>query len=423
MIGKERLKVGLALLAVLLAGLFMVDIVSAGQNRCLPDWGSAPIVIDKEIKKIEFAPGDSFSVEASYRYASSCKNYAPAMFTWQALKNNVATNDIVFSDIHAKKTTATVIPGAKTGDKVTIRGTLTFADDPKGVRSESETNVLIMDKPSAPVIKLSYGPVESRVSFKVSFSNSKAGGSSNNFIRNCSLVLRDEQGNIVDTDEVKTVFGKVMPQARLTAKNPGIHTIIAVCSDSHGTIGMVSETIPVDLGSKDKKSPPFLIVNKTINCYLGGNCVIDFSKTNAFGKSLKVEYADITNGDSKSVPLISCGAQACKLNFARSGVYTIKLKARFLLGNDGNKFIYSDPSETIIKVVVSQQPQARQIAPSQAVLPAKQVQPSATVTAPASTEVSGDGCEGYRCKSSPGAGGLAVIFALVILARKIKNKY
>lgn len=413
-------KIGLVLLAVFLAGLFSANIVGAGQNRCLPDWSSTPIVIDKEMKRIEFAPGDSFTVEASYKYASSCKNYVPAVFSWQALKNNVLTNDIVFSDSHAKKTTAMVALNAKTGDRVTIRGILTFADDPNEQRSEREESIFVVSKPPAPVIKLSYGPVVSRVSFKVGFSNSKAGGSSNNFIRNCSLVLRDEQGNIVDTDETKTIFGKAIPQARLMAKNPGIHQITAVCSDSHGTIGTVSETIPVDLGSKDKKSLPILIVNKTINCYLG-RCPVDFSRTNTFGKSIKVEYADITNRDSKSVPLFPCGAEVCELNLTRTGVYKFKLVAKFLLSSDANGFHYSDESETIVVVYVSQQPQARQVVPYQTTPPPRQVQPAATAVAPPSVAVSGDDCAGYRCKSAPGTGGFALIAILAILARRIKK--
>lgn len=417
-------KLGLVLLAVLLAGLFSANIVGAGQNRCLPDWSSAPIVIDKEIKRIEFAPGDSFSVEANYRYASSCKNYVSAVLTWQAFKNNVVTNDIVFSDSHAKKTTATVISVAKTGDRISIRGILTFADEPNGVRSErEETSIFIVDKPPAPKIELNYGSAESFKRFYVSFEDSKAYGSRNNFIRNCSLVLKDEQGNIADVDEVKTVFQKPMPVAKLKANKPGIHTISASCSDSHGTIGRVIETIPIDI-SDSKRNTPFLIVNKTINCKLG-DCVADFSRTNAFGKELKVEYIDVTNANIRNPLAVKCGNEVCRLNLTRPGVYKIKLVAKFLLSSDANGFYYSDKSEETIQVYVSQQTQAQQ-ATVQAATPAATVQafynqPAAPISATPSTATSDDGCEGYRCKSSPGAGGFALIAILAILARRIKK--
>lgn len=358
MFRKESLrKFGLVLTVILSAGLFSVNIVDAGQSRCLPEWNSdMPILLDKEIGRFEFAPGDSFPIEANYRYARSCKDYVQAVITWQALKNNIVTNDIVFIDNHAKKTTAKVVLGAKTGDRVTIKAILTFADEPNGQRSEKETNVFIVEKPPAPKIELNYGPAESLVRFKVGFEGSRAGGSGNNFIRNCSVVLRDEQGNIVDIDKVDTVFGKAMPPARLKAKNPGIHNIAVACSDSYGTIGTVTETIPVALGDNDRKSPPLLIVNKTLSCYLG-NCVVDFSRTTDFGKSVKVKYYDITGGN-RNMPAIPCGAQVCKLNLTGPGVYTIKLEARFLLGSNENSFIYSDKSEAIIQVVVSQKPQA-----------------------------------------------------------------
>lgn len=426
MTGKESfIKFSVISVVILLAGLFSVNIVTAGQNRCFPEWSTdSPVLIDKDIGRIEFASGDIFPAEASYRYTSACRNYVPVVITWQAFKNNVPTNDIVFSDVHAKKTTATVDNEAQTGSVDTIRVTFTFADDPNGVRSENEINVFIVSKPPAPKIVLSYGSVKSLVQFEVGFENSEAYGSSNNFIRNCSLILRDEQGSNIDTDEVKTVFQKPMPVAKLKANKPGIHTISAVCSDSHGTTGRVIETIPVDI-SDSKRNTPFLIINKTINCKLG-DCVADFSRTNDFGKELKVEYIDVTNANIRNPLAVKCGDEACRLNLTRPGVYKIKLVARFLLSSDANGFYYSDKSEETIQVYVSQQTQAQQAivqATPAATIQAfyNQNQPAAPISATPSTATSDDGCEGYRCKSSPGAGGFALIAILVILARKIKK--
>lgn len=421
MIGKENfMKFSIISIVILLAGLFSVNIVTAGQNRCFPEWSAdSPILIDKDIGRIEFAPGDTFSGEANYKYSSNCRDYVAAVLTWQALKNNVVTNDIIFSDSHAKKTMAMVDNGAQTGGVVTIRAILTFADDPNGVRSEKEINVFTVSKPPAPKIVLSYGPVKSLVQFEVGFEDSEAYGSSNNFIRNCSLVLRDEQGSNIDTDEVKTVFQKPMPVAKLKTNKPGIHTISASCSDSHGTIGKITETIPIDI-SDSKQNTPFLIVNKTINCKLG-DCVADFSRTNAFGKELKVEYIDVTNANIRNPLAVKCGNEVCRLNLTRPGVYKIKLVAKFLLNSDANGFYYSDKSEETIQVYVSQQTQAQQTAVQATVQPAaiyrQPVAPATTVVSP----ISDDGCEGYRCKSSPGAGGFAPIAILAILARKIKK--
>ena len=420
-------KNGLIVMIAMIALIFVSVVSAAAQNRCLPEWDSAePVLIDKDIGRVEFTQGDTFSVEANYRYSSSCKNYVAVVLTWQALKNNVVTNDIVFTDSHAKKTTAKVVSGAQTGDVVTIRAILTFVDDPNGVRSEKDINVFIVSKPPAPKIVLSHGQVKSLVRFEVGFKDSEAYGSSNNFIRNCSLVLRDEQGSNIDTDEVKTVFQKPMPPAKLKANKPGIHTISASCSDSHGTTGRVTETIPVDI-SDSKRNTPFLIVNKTINCKLG-DCVADFSRTNAFGKELKVEYIDVTNANIRNPLAAKCGNEACRLNLTRLGVYKIKLVAKFLLSSDANGFHYSDKSEETIQVYVSQQTQAQQ-AEVQATTPAATVQafrdqnqPAAPISATPSPAASGDDCAGYRCKSAPGIGGFALIAILAILSRKIREK-
>lgn len=422
MIGKGSFrKLGLALLSFLLAGLFLVNIVDAEQNRCLPDWSlDAPILIDEDMGRIEFASGDSFSIEASYRYASSCKNYAPAVFTWQALKNNIATNDIVFSDSHAKKTTATVVLGAQTGDVVTIRGILTFADEPNGQRSEREINVFIVDKPPAPKIVPRYGPVESR-RLKVNIWESEVYGSSNNFIASCSFMLKDMHGKVVDTDKKDTTFGKVMLPAQLEVKSPDSYELTVKCLDSHGSAGTVMEYLYANV-TITRQNTPVMIVNKTMNCYLGKDCVIDFSQTNAFGKSIKVEYYDITNGDNKNALAIPCGTQACRLNFTRPGVYTIKLEARFLLGSDENSFRYSDKSEVAVLVTVTagqgyQKPQLTPVATQQ---PLNQPVGENSYI-PIGSAAPGECGKDYECPQTSSLGIFATIIAFVIVAR-LKNK-
>lgn len=412
--GKES---GKFVLTVLLAVLLLVNIVDAGQNQCLPDWNSdTPILIDKDTGRVEFAPGDSFPIEASYRYASSCKNYVPAVFTWQALKNNIVTNDIVFSDSHAKKTTAIVVSGAKTGERITIRGILTFADEPNGVRSEREESIFVVSKPPAPKIVPRYGPVESR-QFKVNIWESEVYGSSNNFIASCSFTLKDIHGKVVDTDKKDTTFGKVMLPAQLDVKSPDIYELTVKCLDSHGSVGAVTEYLYANV-TITRHNSPVIVVSPTIYCDVG-DCDVKYY-INSFGKSLNVTIQDMNSGTS-AVRCISEQPQSCKLNFPRQGVYPVKIVASFLLGNDGNKFIYSDPSETIVQVIVSQQPQAQQVAPYQTALPAKQVQPTSTspiyypksagVVATATAE-----------KKSPNIGAFAAIVALLILWKKIKRK-
>jgi len=414
---------------VLLAILFLAGIVNAGQNLCFPDWDAqTPIIIDTGVGRHEFAPGNSFLAEANNKYSRDCNNYLPAVLTWQGLKNNIPTRDIVFSDIHAKKTTATVVAGAQTGDIVTIRATLSFANQSNGLRSEREINVFIVSKPAAPEILLNYDPaipfIISLKSFKVGIEGSKTLGSGNNFIRNCSFVLKDEQKNIVSSDQKETSFGKVMPKANLMANNPGNYEITAICSDAFGTTGIVTEIIPVGLSDK-KSNTPYLIVNKTLNCDIG-NCAADFSQTNDFEKSLKVWYLDISNGDNRNLPLFPCGARACNFSVAKEGNYKFKLIAKFLLSTDSNGFHYSDPSETVVAVyatTLKKQVQttstARKVQPQPAIS-RQQVTPAATA-APQSIASSNDGgCgeNGFGCKTSPGLGSLVGIFALIIFARK-----
>jgi len=419
-----------AVMLLMITGLSSVVTVDAGQNLCFPEWSEdSPVLIDKDIGRVEFAPWDNFTVEASYRYTTSCRNYATAIITWQALRNNVATNDITFGDPHAKKTIATIASGAQTGNTITIRATLSFANNPNGLTSPREVNIFVVSKPPAPKISLSFGPLLSLERFNVGIEGSEVFGSSDNFIVNCEFTLVDEQGKVVDTDTTKTTFGKVMPEAKLQAKNPGIHKIIAICNDSHGTVGTVTESVPIGLGTS-KRSMPYLIVNKTLNCYLG-NCVVDFSGTNSFGKGLDVEYYDITAGDNRNVPANPCGDQVCKLNITKQGVYTIKLVARFILGSDSNGFIYSDKGEAIVQVFASQNISGTAV--SKAATPVATAQPTAAYrqpTAPivrevqaSTTAIGSVDCTGPRCggKSAPGVGILATIFALVVLVRRIKK--
>lgn len=406
----ERKIVMMVLVVVFLTSVTGV----AGRNNCFPQWAEMPIIIDKEMNRLEFARGDTFGVESNYGNARDCAY----QYRLEVLINGVPSNAIIIKDIHAKRTIAAVSAIAKSGDVVTIRGVFTFLNDSTGAGSEREAKLFIVDRPSPPKINLSYGEIKSFTRFSVNWSGSKAQGGSNNFVYNCSFVLRDEQGNIVDKRDAKADREKERPLAWLTPKNPGIYSLIAACGDSHGVLAAITESIPVDI-SDSARNRPAIIVNKTLSCF-PSKCVVDYSKTNAFDKSIKAEYYDITNGDNRNVPAVPCGSEKCLLNLTKPGVYKIKLKLWFSwYDRRVNKIINSDKSEAVILVTVTAG-QGYQRTPA---IPIQRQVVSPIVTANkvpygiAETPV-----PEYRRKSSPGISFFASIAIVAIMARKIKNK-
>ncbi len=397
---------------LILAGLFLANVFgAAGQNKGFPQWEDPPLIIDKEIKRLEFARGDTFSIEANHGSARDCA----CQFRWDVLINGVPSNAIIIKDVHAKKTTAVVSANAKSGDAVTIRGVFTFLNDSTGARSEKDAKVAIVDRPLPPEINLVYGEIKSFTRFSVDWNGSKAQGGSKNFVHYCSFVLKDEQMNIVDKKEARADREKARPLVWLTPKNPGIYSLTAACGDSHGVLATITESIPVDI-SDSTRNKPAIIVDKTLNCILSGKCIIDFSKTNAFDKSIKAEYYDITSGDNRNAKAVPCGSEKCLLNLTKPGVYKIKLKLWFSwYDKEANRFRYSDKSEAVILVAVSAEQGVQPAIPTQRQV----VQPTATTVFTCLSEEVPD----YRRKSSPGIGFFASIIILMIMARKIKNKY
>lgn len=399
--------------------------VKAEQNRVLPTWfDPVPITKDKELKRIEFARGDTFSLEANSRCNRDCRASVKAELTWRALINGAETDDIVFSNLNAEKITARVADDAQEGSNITIEAYWAFIDDPNGQRSLARVYAYIVSKPPAPKIVPDYEPVETRW-FKVNIWKSEVYGSSNNFIASCSFTLKDFNGKVVDTDKKDTTFGKVMPSGQLQVKGPDIYEITVTCMDSHGSVGSVTEGLDATNVSITRQNSPVINVDKIIKCDIG-DCSVKYY-INSFGKSLNVTIQDITSGTSP----VRCNdqIQTCQLSFVGPGTYTAKIVAMFLVSTDENRFYYSKSSEAFITIVV-RQPQAQQPAspaqqPQQVVRQgmqdAREIQPVLTSKASTASGSGADsGCVGFRCpdKQSPGMEGVLGIFALVILALK-----
>lgn len=401
-----------ALLVILSVGLFSNIVVSAEQSHCLPIWDHVPIIKDEKLKRIDYAPGDTFTLAAKYKYKSSCKNYVTAVFTWRALINGRATNDILFDDPHDPNTIARVenpSPG-----NYTIEGSLRFIDNFNDQSSPAEVYVNIVNKPPPPNILLTYGSLTKR-QFNVGTETSDV-HDGNNFLAGCLFVLTDVHGNIVDREVENTSFGKIMPKASLSVKGPDVYIITASCVDSHGSSGRVVDYINIS-AAITKQNSPVIVVDEKKNCVVG-NCSIDYY-INPFEKSLNVTIQETSSGSS----VIRCDdqAQICRLNDVKPGIHIFKIVASYLVSKDSKGFHYSNPSEATVTVYVSQT-DSQQVVPSQTVTPQQaMLKPTVAITAKVAQTATPCLPE-YGCKESPGIGFSAVIFVIVILSlRKIRK--
>lgn len=327
-------------------GIVMAD----AKNQCFPTWSKPSIIVEgmnKATGSKEVVRGNYFNIETNVFGASGCE-YG---FRWEVLKNKVPSRAIEIADIYNENTVATVTSDATPGDSITVKGVYYFPDDPNGQTSEQEVVISVVDEPLPPEIFLNVeGVAESNRSFKVNWSLSKAHGNSNNFVRMCSLYLyNDETKLFIDDNWAEAAYGKPRPLISLMPKGPGIYRIEAICEDSLGIQGTTIDYVLVGL-SDLTSNKPFLIVEDTIYC--GLECVIDFSKTNTFNKSIKVEIYDVTTG--KDVALnYKCGEAKCTISFNNSGEYKVKLVSRYYWA-EKREFVYSSKAETIITVIVGQ---------------------------------------------------------------------
>ncbi len=409
-------------IAAVLAIVVVISVFSAfaaeAKSQCFPNWHKPPIIVEGMNKVTgvkEVIRGSDFKIETNVWGASRCEY----KFRWEVLKNNVPSQAVSVVDIYNENTVATVTSEAEPGDRITIKGVYYFLNDPNGQTSEQEVVISVVDESLPPEIVLTIeGVTESNRSFKVNWSLSKAYSSSDNFVHKCSLYLYNEETKLfVDEGKAEAYFGKTKPLISLMPKGPGIYRIEAICEDSLGIQGTAIDYVLVGL-SDSTSNKPFLIVDNTIYCDL--ECVIDFSRTNTFNKSIKVEIYDITTG--KEVALnYKCGETKCNISFNNSGNYKIKLVSRYYWA-EKREFVYTSKAETEVIVVVSQE-QAEVIStvsiPAETVLEFTEAPPIRTggLYLPVSTP-----SEGYR---SPGFNVIAVIIASIVVIRlkKTRKKY
>lgn len=401
------------LIVIVLISIFGIVEVDA-KSQCFPDWYAPPIIVEGMNKVTgikEVVRGNDFNIETNVYGASRCE-YG---FRWEVLKNNVPSRAISIADNYNENTVATVTSEAIPGDWFTIKGVFYFPNDPNGQTSEGEIKILIVSKPNEPkpVINIE-GEVKSYRSFKVNWSMSEAYGDSSNYVRKCSLYLYNEETKLfIDENRAEANYGKTKPLISLMPKGPGIYRIEAICEDSLGIKGTAIEYVPVSL-SDLTSNKPFLIVEDTIYC--GLECVIDFSKTNTFNKSIEVEIYDITTG--KVVALnYTCGETKCNISFNSSGIYIIKLVSQYYWA-ERREFVYSNKAETIVTVIVGQE-QTEAVSTSS--VPGEIVPEIAETppVGPSDSYLPASTPRGH--KKTPGVGIVAAVIAIMLIYRRLKK--
>lgn len=337
-----------------------VKIISVSQekSKCLPSFKSDIIIDDRRNREKEFSVGDTFalSVRLDTRDCSS-SNYN---LSWIADDKN-----IIFVNPNSTRTEVRIGQGTKNG-RVEIKAIVT---NPFTIAVRSlDTEIRIVSN-TPPQFEIGHDEIiYSYTSFNVWASDFEPGerGESGDFLYNCSVILRNEQGIIVSRDSKIARGGKVPILSLKPGRKEEIYSIEMMVGDSHGAITAKTKPIGnIKLG-KTGKDIPIVSAPDIIYCVVGEVCKIDASETTD-------EDKDISNlgfyNAKTSERLINsrgdyCSGPICRYNFTYPGTYKIRIEANYF---DGDSRRESKVGSKIVTVVVS--PSNVSIAPTAALTP------------------------------------------------------
>lgn len=317
---------------------------SVEQKSCSPTWSDPAITISGEKDSKDIAPGDTVAFEANfYDLDGGC------IIHWVALSNNISTEYVVIKSFDDSTMEATISPEAPSGTWITVKAILESANDPLGKTSEGAISFSLADKAAEIELTLSHSSAVSYDSFRETVADSSGA----NRIRNCSLILKNETGFVVDQNEGTAEFRQPMDPIDLDTKEVGVYTVVATCSDGHGTIITETETVPVGI-SESLENIPNLKIDDVWIFSLDKPRIIYFNETKTFNRSVLSEYSDVTYGDYVETSVYQCeGYLRCNLNLSNPGTYQIKIRSWYLWYSiEDREFKTSYSSERIIFVTV-----------------------------------------------------------------------
>ena len=337
----------------------LVKIVSRipKESKCLPSFKTSIAVKSDISGKTEYSAGESFTVKVRLD-TRDCpsSNYR---FYWRADDEN-----IIFVNPNSTATEVRIGQGIKSG-KVKIEAIVT-----DGVVTRSRQIEIKIVKNTPPQFEIGYSkPVYSYTWFNVhciDFESGEYGDEDNDFLYKCSVVLRNEKGEIVSSSTKIARYGKVS-SFRLKPGGIGIKTIELTAWDSHKASTTKNETICVVKGNTGK-DVPIVRASDTVYCIVGEVCVIDASATDRDVSSFRFYNAD-TEEQLANPKGNYCSGPVCNHNFTYPGTYRIRIEANYfnqdntgykivtVVVNPSDTSVTSDPTPTPI-------PQTETISPS-----------------------------------------------------------
>ena len=310
--------------------------ISSQTPTCLPDFRSDIILRDEIRGRTEYAAGDVFTLEVKLdrQSCSDCPNYE---FRWET-----DNQDVILVNPNLTKTEVKIKQGAGRSDAI-IRAVIT-----NGVAVRDREIDIRIVKNTPPQFGIEYSkPVCSYTRFDVWRVDFKAGERSekNDFLYKCSVVLKNEKGEIVSSASKTASRGKVS-SLRLKPAGIGIYFIEFTAYDSHLAPTTVNETIQVVKGNTGKDIP-VIYAPDIVNCIVDEICVIDASETLERDKDVSnFGFYNVATGEQLANPEGHyCSGPKCKHNFTYPGTYRIKITA--------NYFDEENIGSKIVTVVVS----------------------------------------------------------------------
>lgn len=366
-----------------------VEIVPASsKSSCIPNFRS--VAVQDEYRRSEYSAGDIFEVRARLKDTRECPNYN---FYWEADDQNIA-----FTNPSSIKTDVIIGQGVKRGN-ITVTAVITNGE----VKRKQSITVKIVDN-YPPQISVRFDQPFSYTKFNVYFDGSTTGKSrdeNNDFIREYTVTLFDENGNLVDSAVRRGYAGREISCLSVKPNGWGIYFLEATITDSHGLTSNITETIEVKKGNTGKDVPVIFVSDDVIYCKIGEICKINAGETRRRDSEVSMFGYYYSNGEQIVNPNSDCcSGPVCEFIPTYPGTHKIKITAKYF-GNDniGSK---------IITVIVTDN---------------KSVTPAPTKARPISTPPKCCYQENYRVPTpeTPGMGFGSAI-AMLIIAVAVRRK-
>ena len=315
--------------------------------KCLPGFRREITVHDRVRDRTEYSVGDVFTVKVRLD-TNDCLN-SNYQFYWTADDEN-----IIFANPNSTETEVRIGQGISNG-RVEIKAVI-INSFTQAVRSR-DTEIKIVSNTPPSEVRIRYDESVSYTDFKVYCVDFKTGEHRNehdDFVCECSVILRNEIGRIIDSASKTVTRDREIPYLKVKPEGMGVYFIEYVVKDSHGLTSTVNETIEVIKGSTGKDIPIVRAPN-TIYCVVNEVCEIDASETrnkdeyvSNFGFYLVDDKGKVKERLANSEGDY-CSGPICRYNFTYPGTYRIKITANYF-DEDNDE---DDIGFKIVMVIVS----------------------------------------------------------------------